>query len=424
MEQRYTAQQRLEQMHVTLMRDPKLKFFGSIAMFGDTVLDTEIPTACTDGVNTRYNPDFCQTLDDKELLFVVLHENMHKAYKHVIIWKGLIKRNAVLANMAMDYVINLELFDMDTEGRVIKVPDMALIDEAFRGMTTAQVFEILLKENDEPNLPDNNGGNPTDEDSDATDGGEGFSDKIKERMKSSIDSHDWASDAKDMSPEKLEELDRKLDDAIRQACEAVGDGAGNFNRKIRELLEVKTPWQEVLADFIHATASGDDISSYRRFNRRTQATGVYLPTHISESAGEIVIGIDTSGSVGQTAIDQFLSEVKVIVEDVLPEKVHLLYWDSNVASHEIYDEDDYEDLTETTKPQGGGGTNPTCCIEYVKDSISMESEVECMLLLTDAYVGHLDEEDWNYLDYPVLWAVCPDGNKRFNPSVGQVINLD
>ena len=40
MEQRYTAQQRLEQMHVTLMRDPKLKFFGSIAMFGDTVLDT------------------------------------------------------------------------------------------------------------------------------------------------------------------------------------------------------------------------------------------------------------------------------------------------------------------------------------------------------------------------------------------------
>ena len=424
MEQRYTAQQRLEQMHVTLMRDPKLKFFGSIAMFGDTVLDTEIPTACTDGVNTRYNPDFCQTLDDKELLFVVLHENMHKAYKHVIIWKGLIKRNAVLANMAMDYVINLELFDMDTEGRVIKVPDMALIDEAFRGMTTAQVFEILLKENDEPNLPDNNGGNPTDEDSDATDGGEGFSDKIKERMKSSIDSHDWASDAKDMSPEKLEELDRKLDDAIRQACEAVGDGAGNFNRKIRELLEVKTPWQEVLADFIHATASGDDISSYRRFNRRTQAAGVYLPTHISESAGEIVIGIDTSGSVGQTAIDQFLSEVKVIVEDVLPEKVHLLYWDSNVASHEVYDEDDYEDLTETTKPQGGGGTNPTCCIEYVKDSISMESEVECMLLLTDAYVGHLDEEDWNHLDYPVLWAVCPDGNKRFNPSVGQVINLD
>jgi predicted metal-dependent peptidase len=344
--------------------------------------------------------------------------------------------------MAMDYVINLELFDMDTEGRVIKVPDMALIDEAFRGMTTAQVFEILLKENDEPTQPPTNEGSKPCEDGEDGDpvdapqlpkGGDtlgkttrpdDYSDKIKERMKSSIDSHDWASDAKDMSPEKLEELDRKLDDAIRQACEAVGDGAGNFNRKIRELLEVKTPWQEVLADFIHATASGDDISSYRRFNRRTQAAGVYLPTHISESAGEIVIGIDTSGSVGQTAIDQFLSEVKVIVEDVLPEKVHLLYWDSNVASHEVYDEDDYEDLTETTKPQGGGGTNPMCCVEYVKDNISMESEVECMLLLTDAYVGHLDEEDWNHMDYPVLWAVCPDGNKRFNPSVGQVINLD
>ena len=214
-----------------------------------------------------------------------------------------------------------------------------------------------------------------------------------------------------------------MDRAIRQAIETAGEGCGDMISNIKELMKVTTPWQELLADFIHANASGDDISSYRRFNRRTQAAGIYLPTHINESAGTIVVGIDTSASITQTDVDKFLSELKVIVEDVTPEKVHLLYWDTRVAAHEAYEEDEYADLIETTKPKGGGGTDPTCCVEYVEDNISLDNEVECMLLLTDAYLGNLSKESWGNLDYPVLWAVCPDGNKRFNPSVGQVINL-
>jgi hypothetical protein len=63
-------------------------------------------------------------------------------------------------------------------------------------------------------------------------------------------------------------------------------------------------------------------------------------------------------------------------------------------------------------------------VEYVENNILLDSDVECMLLLTDAYVGGLSEAVWDSLEYPLLWAVCPDGYKEFNPKVGQVLHLD
>jgi len=71
-EQRYPADKRLQRAHVQLMQVPKLRFFGSLATFGKVELATNVSTAATDGINTFYNSDFIQTLDDKELLFVVI----------------------------------------------------------------------------------------------------------------------------------------------------------------------------------------------------------------------------------------------------------------------------------------------------------------------------------------------------------------
>ena len=421
MEHKHDAKKRIEQTHYRLLRHKKLKFYGTLVMHGDTVMDDSIPTACTNGLDIKYSPNFVQTLNNKELMFLVLHECMHKAYKHAIVWKNLIKKDSLLANLAMDYVINLELSDMlgEMPDKPFEVIENCLLDEAFRGMDTLQVFKHLEEENQQNEDSPGVGGETNDNSTDTSDTLDGYSNKIKKRAESIIDEHDWDFD----SPEKLKEVEESLDRAIRQAIETAGEGCGDMISNIKELMKVTTPWQELLADFIHANASGDDISSYRRFNRRTQAAGIYLPTHINESAGTIVVGIDTSASITQTDVDKFLSELKVIVEDVTPEKVHLLYWDTRVAAHETYEEDEYDDLVETTKPRGGGGTNPTCCVEYIKDNISLDNEVECMLLLTDAYLGNLSKESWENLDYPVLWAVCPDGNKRFNPSVGQVINL-
>ena len=449
-----TPQQKLERAHVRLLDSNDLRFFGSIAMFGKTEISERLPTAGTNGIDTCYNPNFIDGLSDKELLFVVLHENMHKAYKHAITWKHLSDEDPLLANMAMDYVINLELYDMDKHQRLIKMPKGGLIDEKFRGMDTQQVYDILKKENEEgkhtPNININQGEGCEGSEDDSQNAGDSgtectddietdnttpseqtdndidlsnYADSIQQRAKDmELDSHDFDGEA--LSDEELEQMNEQLDEAIRQSAQMAPEGNGNLNRKIKELLEVKTPWQDLLADFMHTHCSkGNDITCFRRYNRRLIGSDIIMPSARGENMGDVVIAVDTSGSIDEGMIQRFLSEVSVITDDVLPAQVHLIYWDTAVCQHEVYDETDYEMMHQMTKPMGGGGTNVRCVLDYTKDKISLESDIECMLILTDGYVGYLDEE-WNNVEYPILWAISPDGMPNFNPSNGQVIQLD
>jgi predicted metal-dependent peptidase len=140
-----------------------------------------------------------------------------------------------------------------------------------------------------------------------------------------------------------------------------------------------------------------------------------MPTLISERVGHLVIGIDTSGSIGGKELNDFLSEVKSIAEEVMPERVDLLYWDSEVAAHETYEATNVADIVTSTKPAGGGGTSPSCVTRYLKDNAI---KPECTIMLTDGYVG----SDWGgQWDCPVLWVIV-NGNTAVAP-VGQTIHV-
>ena len=410
MNHRFTAEQRVQRAHVTMMDTKELRFFGALSLYGDITIGKDITaTAATNGIDTVFNPDFVQTLDDKELMFVTTHEQLHKAYKHLIVWKHLRDEDALLTNMACDYVINLQLQDLDQKGKFMKMPTYkegdkngqphGLIDEAYRDMNTQQVFDILKQKNQQP--PTGEGGKPCEdgdpvdspEDGDPVDapnppegqegqgggGGGGYSKEILEEAEKMHDDHNY-DEQEEKSVEELEEVAQELERAIRQSIEVAGDEAGGFVSKLKKMIEVKTPWEEILRDFITSVCKGNDITSYRRYNKRLIGSDILMPHTIGESIGDIVVAIDTSASISQTVIDQFLSEVKLIVEDVSPDNVHLLYWDTAVAGHEVYDENDYDSLTDATEPRGGGGTDPLCVVEYVNNNISMDTTVDCVLI--------------------------------------------
>ena len=443
MEHRFTAEQRVQRAHVVMMDTKKLRFFGALSLYGDINTDVDVTaTAATNGIDTWFNPEFVQTLDDKELMFVAIHEQMHKAFKHLVVWQHLRDQDELLANMACDYVINLKLQDIDPHGEFMRMPTFkdgdkkgqphGLIDEAYRDMNTQQVFDILYQKNQQsppppPRPPGGGGGDDEDGKGCYPTNNQGqngtYSEDILEEAKKMHDDHNY-DEEESKSVEELEEIAEELDRAIRQSVEVAGDDAGEFASTIKKLLEVNTPWEELLADFIHSVCKGNDITSYRRYNKRLIGSDILMPHTIGESIGDIVVAIDMSASISQDAVDKFLSEVKVIIEDVTPDKVHLLYWDTRMAVHEQYDESNYDALLDLTKPRGGGGTNPVCVVEYVENNILLDSHVECVLFLTDAYVGGLPEDIWGQLEYPIMWAVCPDGCQPFNPRVGQVIHLD
>ena len=391
-------ERRVQKAKITMMRDPKFALWSGILMVGRTSVVDNIPTACTNGRDERYGRKFVASLKDPELNFVVLHENLHKAFRHLTTWKKLHDEDHQLANAACDYVINLKLKDIDPYEKVIAMPrftdgpnkgkQMGLVDEKYRGMHAKQVFDLLKQEKEE--------GGTGGEGSEGGGGGQGDNDG------EGFDEHDWDG-AKEMTEVEKKELEREIDQAIRQGVMAhqkiAGTGAGGLDRDLLDLLEPKVDWREMLREFVKATCSAKDTSSWRRVNRRFLSTGTYMPSLIGEKVGHLVVAVDTSGSVGQAELSGFLTEVKGIAEEVKPGQVDLIYWDSHVAAHEEYTETMVGDIINSTKPRGGGGTSPSCVSQYLKNK---RIEPECVIVLTDGYVG----DDWGHeWTAPVLWAI-------------------
>lgn len=392
-------ERRLSKVKISIMRNPKFALWSGLMTVGKTSVVEDIPSACTNGRDEQYGREFIKKLDDKELAFVVLHETLHKAYRHMTTWKRLHDEDHRLANLACDYVINLQLVDMDKDELLLAMPKrpdgkpLGAIDERFRGMNAKQIFDILKEEQEE-----GGGGGGGIE-------GEGF------------DEHDWEG-ASSLSEEEKKQLEKEVDQAIRQGIIAeqkvVGKGGGRMGRDLADLVEPKVDWREVLREFVKATCNAKDTSSWRRVNRRYLSSDIYMPSLIGERVGHLVIGIDTSGSVGNKELGEFLSEVQSIAKDVHPDKVDLIYWDGEVAGHEEYSSSQVDSIIDSTKPKGGGGTDPTCVMEYMKEKAI---KPEAIIMLTDGYIGNWGDE-WNA---PILWTIV--GNNRDYAPVGKTIHV-
>jgi predicted metal-dependent peptidase len=396
-------ERKVQKAKISLMRSPKFALLSGILMVGRTSVVDNIPTACTNGRDEEYGRKFVTKLSEKELAFVVAHEAGHKMFRHMTTYNKMHDENHSLANKACDYVINLMLRDCDPEHSVIQMPIykegehkgkvMGLIDERFRGMNSKQVFDILKEEQKGKEAGEGDG-----------DGG--------------IDEHDWDG-AKEMTDQEKKELERDIDQAIRQGLMAeqkiAGKGAGGLHRELEEILTPKVDWREVLREFVKATCNAKDTSSWRRVNRRFLSTGTYMPSMIGEKVGHIVIGVDTSGSVGGKELAEFLAEVQGVAEEVNPEKVDLIYWGSEVEAHEKYEGGEVANIVSSTKPVGGGGTSPSAVSTYLTEKKIVP---ECIIILTDGYVGSDWGNDWTA---PILWAIV-GGNTDVSPN-GKTIHI-
>ena len=401
-----TTEQRLSKAVVDIMANPKYVALAGILMIGDRTLDDKIPTACTDGRNEMYGKEFTDSLTDAELRFVILHENYHKLYRHLTTWKHLCDENAQLANMAMDYVINLKITDDNKDGFAV-MPEMGLLDEKYRDMDTAQVFKLL-----KDNPPEDSGGDG-EGDSGSGSGSSDGQPTQGNKPSQGFDQHDWAG-ASEMSADEQRELAKDIDEAIRQGAMIAGKMGSGGDRDLAELLEPQINWREVLREFITSTCSGSDYSTWQRPNRRYVSAGVYMPSGISEQVGELVIAIDTSGSIGQNELGHFLSEVKSICEVVKPDKVRLLYWDTQICQDEKYEMHEIDELVKSTKPKGGGGTMIECVPEHMtKEGIKPQA----CIVLTDGFLGG----SWGKWSCPVLWCIID--NKSATADVGKTVHI-
>ena len=410
------AEERLSKAIVAIMGSPKYTALAGVLMLGEKTIDEDVPTACTNGRDEKYGRAFVDELTDAELRGLVLHENYHKLYSHLTTWRHLYDIDPQLSNVACDYVINLKIMDDNKDG-FATLPEGGLIDEKYRDMDTAQVFNILRKEQDEQ--PTGEDGDNDSQDNESESDGEQVRSNTTGSQNTAVgqgtgfDEHDWEG-AQSLSTEEKRELARDIDEAIRQGALAAGKMGGTGNRDLDALMQPQVDWREVLREFVQTTCAGSDYSTYARPNRRLMSQGIVMPSGISEQVGELVIAIDTSGSIGQLELTAFLSEVKGVCDTVKPDKVRLLYWGCSVVGDESYDMHELEQLTTSTKPKDGGGTDVRCVTQYMAEE---GIKPQATIVLTDGYLFG----GWGDWTCPVLWAILD--HETALPEVGKAVHI-
>lgn len=405
------AEKRIELVHVSLMREKSFAFFAGLFMVGSTTVTDQKITAGTNGRDAVYGREFVDSLTDKELAFLVMHENMHKCYRHMTIWKALDDIDRNITNAACDFVINIQLYDMDPEEKFIAFPRSkatgereGLFDEQYRGMDTKQVFDILIKKKKKGGCGghkvkgDGTNGQPVDM-FDDEDGDVGF------------DNHDWDG-AKQLSEEEKKQLDREVEQAIRQGGIYAGKFGGKTPREIGELLNPKVDWKEVLRRFARSNIKDRDSISWRKAHRNFLWQDIILPSILGKRVKNLLLAMDTSGSVEGQLLTDFLSEMNGLVKSVGIDRLDIVYWDAEIQAHEIFT-GGVKDIVHRTNPKGGGGTDPDVVVDLIAEK---QLKPDAIIMLSDGYM-HTNKQKWAVITKPTLWCII--GNNNYEVPNGQ-----
>lgn len=385
-----TAEQRITKARSAIMRNESFTAISPILMIGSWSVVDDMPTAATNGRDVLYGRKFVDGCDDKLLRFVVLHEYYHVMLQHMTTWAKLDKEDAKLSNIAKDMVINLMLKDADPSGQFLTVWEHAYCDPQYKGLDTGEVYR-RLKQQSPPQgqqMDEHRAGGEA-EDGDGDGDGDG----------------DEPADGgmKPLTEAEAEAVTKAVDTALRQGALIAGKLGHDMARDVASLLEPVVPWQDVLRDWLKSTAKGEDLSTWRRPARRWLGQDLYLPSRYTESVERIVIGIDTSGSIGEEALRRALSEVAGACESVNPQMVDVIYWDAQVAAHEVYEGERVKDIANVTKPKGGGGTDARAMFDFM-DKRGIKPEA--VIMFTDGFTP------WpRTLPCPVLWCISTKGLK-------------
>jgi predicted metal-dependent peptidase len=381
----------------------------------------------TDGSRVVYNPAFVDELKPAELEGVLAHEVLHCALSHHC-RRG--ERDPEIWNQAADFAVNPILL-----GNGFTLPAGALIDPTFNDLSAEEIYARLLQRR-------GGGAAAPKQDSRQTSAGAGMtgipqetqcagpsnpkSDPAPQEPPSQAEAtgespHPGCKgpggfgevwDATDehgqpASPAEKHRQEHEWSIAAEQAlrsAKACGQEPAGIERPLSESRESRQDWRAILRDFVTATSPSD----YRWSppNRRYIASGLYLPSVQRRGLGEIVVAVDTSGSIGNDELEQFAGEISAISEEAQPEAIHVVYCDAAVQSTQEFGPSEPIRL----EPKGGGGTDFCPVFRWVDEN---NITPVCLIYLTDLCCNSYPEAP----EYPVLWVTDSHRTGAFGETV-------
>ena len=338
-------------------------FVASILLRRPFVETREIPTLAVDGRATiYYNPDFIETLTVPQLVWGLCHEVFHVVGQHAL---RVGTRNRKKWNWAGDAWINDTLDDAKMGERIPNTVNRP----GSKDETVEHIYDSLPDD-------ESNGGDGLGNDVHYTDGVGGSS--------------------KPMTASEVQEVQGEIKVQIAEAAQAAkmqGKLSGKLAEIVADVLDVKTPWYDIVEKYM--TACVKQNQTWSRPNKRFE--DVYLPSVDKlPQMGELVVQVDVSGSISKKELDYYNGHLSRIISQCRPERVHVLYTDTDVLKHDEFECG--EDVA--LKFQSGGGTHMPAGFDYcAKQGIAPE----LFVCLTDGYTAFGEDPG-----YPVVWCISSD----------------
>ncbi len=337
------------------------------------------PTTATDARRFYYNRDYIAALSLEETQFVLAHEALHCGLSHFARRQH---RSRHRWDLACDFAINPLLVD---DG--LRAPPGSLLLDHFRGMTAEEIYPLLDELEDQQTL-----------DNHAYDGSSSAqnSEQQSERdYSSSTDTIRASAAPPALTPDERETLSvkwqQRMAGAAQQAMQA-GKLGGALARMIDHLLQPQLPWRMLLSHYLSCNARDD--YTYMRPSRRE---GEFILPSLRSQQIDLVVALDTSGSIGENDLQQFLGEINAI-KGQLRARVSLLACDAVLLEGCPWVYEPWESIDFSVDLQGGGGTLFGPVFEWV-DQQAMQPEA--LVYFTDAEGEFPDAAP----HYPVLWLV-------------------
>jgi predicted metal-dependent peptidase len=365
----------------------------------------DVPIAATDGSNLLLNPDTFFKYNLNERIFIVTHEIMHCIWNHIGLMHSFMRRGKVsypdgtslpydqeTMNIATDLVINdclieskIGLFNKDWLHDVTYATAKDSAIDAYKKVFRARQGK--------------GGGNPK---------GKGFDQHLAPGTSQGKDAQETAAGRNEV------EWATQIA-AAANAAKAQGKLPAGLERLLGEILEPKVDWKDkIIAIFARKVGSGSN--DWRRPDRRLIVRDIYAPGRSGYGAGTVVIGIDTSGSIGEKELNMFFAEMSGILEDVRPRRMVVMWCDAKV--HRVDEIEEAADLCALRKKgaPGGGGTSFVPVFDEIKN-MGLD-DVDALVYMTDGYGSYPKEQP----SYAVVWGSISGPNAVCYPW-GEVVDI-
>jgi len=364
-------------------------------------------TTATDARALYYNENYIELLDLDQTQCVLAHEALHCALSHFARRQH---RDKKRWDVACDFAINPIL---QNEG--LKLPPGALMDDSFAGMTAEEIYPSIeenceeepqdqhIYDNDNPDAGKGRGGEQGDQPRPPAQQSPQMNEKDmqKDPQPAQASPNPQSQGNGAPQPPPLSETERdnldtqwqqRLAGAAQQAMQA-GKLGGDMARLVDHLLQPRLPWRHLLAHYMTATARDD--YSYTRPSTRRGDPAIY--PSLRSGQVNIVVALDTSGSVKDEELREFVAEVDAIKSQIRA-RITLHACDAALAEDGPWLYEPWEAFALPRDFTGGGATVFTPVFDWVEQQ---DQQPDLLVYFTDAD----GEFPGQCPPYPVLWLV-------------------